>query len=308
MNRIKIIGGIVFLLSIVLAWYSSFIAEQNRINSTTMVLISEQKAFTQEISKSIFYIYRNGESSLEILDETLKKYLENSKVNEMAFTQNRFVSTLWNLFYADVEKFRDQQAITTGYNSVISSKLVNRIYRNNLLLVDQFNQLMQVKQKEYHREEERYKWIQYLLFIILLSLLIYLFTQIHVIIEFIQKFRNTSQKIIENATIEGLEPITIEEGDSDLTKATENYNHLISKIDFSIKNSTQAMNQTTKSLEEVARNIEDFMELLSLMQEDESDMIFEKEDAVIDSLENLMRLRKELKYLQKDLDNLISKK
>ena len=66
------------------------------------------------------------------------------------------------------------------------------------------------------------------------------------------------------------------------------------------------MEQTTKSLEKVAQNIEDFMELLSTMQDDESDALFEKEDAVIDSLESLMRLRKKLKNLQSNLDKLTS--
>ncbi len=308
MNRIKIIGGLVFLLSIVLAWHSSFIAQQNRINSSTMVFISEQKAFTQEISKSIFYIYRNGESSLEALDQTVKKYIENASINDAEIPKNRFITTLWNLFYADVQNFRDQQRVATGYNSVITAKLVNRIYHNNVLLINEFDQLMLLKQDEYHKKLEGYKRIQYLLFVILLALLIYLFTQVHLVIEFIQKFSKASKNIIENSTIQGLKPIVIADDDMLLKEATENHNYMVEKINSAIKQTTQSMNQTTQSLEELAKNIEDFMELLSCMQEDDSDALFEKEDALIDSLESLMRLRQKLKYLQKDLDHLISTK
>ena len=305
MNRIKIVGGLVFLLSIILALLSNFIATQNRINSNSLSFIHEQKAFTQEISKSIFYTYRNDKKSTKTLDETIKNYLENAELNEDGSTQNRIITKLWNIFYADVERFRRQQKIETGYNPVITAKLVNRIYHNNVLLVNEFNRLIYINQIKYRNDIDAYKKIEYLLFIVLILLLLYLFTQIKDIIEFIQKFSKTSKSIIENSTIEGLKPME-ELKQEELKEATKNYNHLVEKINISINYSTQSMEQTTKSLEEVAQNIEDFMELLSTMQDNESDALFEKEDAVIDSLESLMRLRKKLKNLQRNLDKLTS--
>ena len=303
MNRIKIVGGLVFALSLILALLSTHIATKNQESSDTLSFINEQKAFTQEISKSIFYTYRNGDSHSELLDKTIKSYLENAKTNRSEFTQNHLISKLWNIFYADVQKFRNQQKVVTGYNSIITSKLVNRIYHNNVLLVNEFDKLIDVKRSKYHEDIDGYKKIQYALFIILILLLIYLFTQIREIIAFIQKFSKTSKNIIENSTIQGLKPME-EMEQEELKEATKNYNHLVKKINSSINYSIQSMEQTTKSLEEVAKNIEDFMELLSTMQDDESDELFEKEDAVIDSLESLMRLRKKLKNLQGDLDRL----
>jgi len=115
----------------------------------------------------------------------------------------------------------------------------------------------------------------------------------------------TRKNIIENSTIQGLKPMNIKEIEQEeLKEATKNYNHLVEKINSSIAYSSQSMQQTTKSLEKVAKNIEDFMELLSTMQENETDELFKKEDAVIDSLEELMRLRKKLKNLQIELDKL----
>jgi len=305
MNRIKVIGLLVFSLSIILVFLSNFIANENRENSTSLNFIHEQKAFTQEISKSIFYTYRNGEEESKTLDVAIKKYITNAKVNETEFTQNRIISTLWNIFYSDVQKFRNQQKITTGYNSVITAKLVNRIYHNNVLLVNEFNKLIALKRGKYNDDINTYKQIQYVLFFILIILLIYLFTEVRQILAFIQKFSKTSKNIIENSTIQGLKPMNMKEIEQEeLKEATKNYNHLVEKINSSIAYSSQSMQQTTQSLEKVAKNIEDFMELLSTMQENETDELFKKEDAVIDSLEELMRLRKKLKNLQIELDKL----
>lgn len=304
MNRIKIVGGLIFLVSILLALLSSFISSQNRINSEMLSFINEQKAFTQEISKLIFYTYRNGENSSELLDKNIKEYLNNTKINKDALTQNRQIATLWNIFYADVQKFRNQQKISTGYNSVITAKLVNRIYHNNVLLVKEFDRLIEVKQTLYHQDIEGYRLLQYMLFFTLIGLLIYLFMQVRVVIEFIQKFSKTSKSIIENATIRGLKPMK-EIEQRELKEATANYNHLVEKINTSIHHSSQSIEQTTHALEGVEQNIEDFMELLSIMQSNESDKLFEKEDAVIDSLETLMQLKDRLVDLKGDLNKLI---
>ena len=303
MQKIKIVGALVFLLTVVLVFLFSFISSENRDKSYRLTVINEQKAFTQEISKSIFYSYRNGNNHLKILDKTVKSYLDNAKIKKSDFTQNRQILTLWNIFYADVQKFRNQQKVSTGYNAVITAKLVNRIYHNNVLLINEFNKLIEQKEKEGQRAIESYKEIQYILFTLLIILLIYLFTQIHVVIEFIQKFRKTSKNIIENSTVQGLKPIE-ELKQEELKEASQNYNYLVEQINSSIYYSSQSMEQTTKSLEQVAENIENFMSLLSTMNSDESEKLFNQEDAVIDSLEALMRLRKKLKYLQKDLDNL----
>jgi len=303
MKKIKIVGILVFFLSILLALLSHHISTENRVNLNDLTVLNEQKAFTQEISKSIFYSYRNNTNISKMLDSTTAKFI--AKNSSRLFT-NPDILKRWNSFYADVTKFRKIEEVRTTYSSIVTEKLVNRIYHNNVMLVNELNQLIEEKKSIATYNSERYKKIQYLLFFLLILLLIYLFTQVRLIIELIQKFSKTSKKIIENSTIQGLKPIALEQGDNDLREVTLNYNYLVEKIDNSIFQSIQSMEQTTKSLEEVAKNIENFMELLSTMQDDESERLFEQEDAVIDSLETIMRLRKKLKYLQKDLNTLTS--
>lgn len=305
MNKIKIVGGLIFLLSIILALLSNHIATKHRLHSVLLESINQQKSFTQEISKSIFYTYRNGENSSELLDKSIKEYLNNAKVNEDELSQNHKIAILWNLFYADVQKFREQQRVSTGYNSVITAKLVNRIYHNNVLLVNELEKFIQLKQAHDLKNISWYKQLEHILFLVLIGLLVYLFTQLRGVMRFIQKFSNTSKKILKNSTIQGLEPITVEQDNHALKEATQNYNYLVNKINSSIKYSILSMNQSSKALEEVEENIESFIELLSTMQEYQSDTLFKKEDAVIDSLESVMQLKNRLMDLKRDLDNLV---
>jgi len=301
MKRIKIVGIFVFIISIILALFSNYISKENRISLGDLSILTEQKSFTQEISKSIFYSYKNNQDISKMLDRTTAKFIEK---NSARLSNDPKILERWNKFYADVTKFRKVEEVKTAYSSIVTEKLVNRIYHNNVMLVNELNILIEKKKNVASHNIEIYKKIQYFLFFILITLLIYLFSQVRLIIEFIHKFTKTSKNIIENSTIQGLKPIILEQDDQTLQVATENYNHLVEKIDNSISYTTQSMEQTRKSLEEVAKNIEDFMVLLSTMQEDESGALFDKEDAVIDSLETIMQLRKKLKHLQKDLDKL----
>ena len=296
MNKIKIVGALVFVISLLLAFISIDIANKNRLNIDALTIFSKQKELIQESSKAVFYSYKNGGniSIKELKNDTPLLFGDSNYLNIK-------IQKLWKSFYNDVKKFRIQQRVATGYNSVITAKLVNRIYHKNVLLINAFNQIIEVKKGETTQEIEAYKKLQNFLFFILIILLFYLFTQLHLIIAFIQKFSKTSKNIIKKSTIKGVESIDIKTSSSELKEATNNYNYMVEKMNLSIIDSTQSMDSSIKSLEEVAQNIENFMELLSTMNPKESDEFFKKEDTVIDSLETLMRLRKRLKDLQIEL-------
>ena len=307
MNKIKIVGALVFIISFILALVSVDIANKNRLNIDTLTIVSKQKELIQESSKAVFYSYRNGVNLSitfkELKNDSFSLVLFGAKTSNSK-NINIKIQDLWKSFYSDVEKFRIQQRVATGYNSVITAKLVNNIYHKNVLLINAFNQVIELKKIETSQQIESYKKLQNILFFILLALLFYLFTQLHFVIEFIQKFSKTSKEIIENSTIQGVESINIKTTSSELKEVTTNYNYMIEKMNLSIIESSQNMDNSIKSLENVAQNIENFMELLSTMQERESDEFFQREDAVIDSLETLMRLRKRLKDLKIELDKL----
>lgn len=299
---------LIVVLSIILAFLFNYISMQNKENAVSLATIYEQKSYTQEISKSTLYLYKNRGSSTEELDRNIENFLANMGHEKENSPQHDALVTLWNEFYVTVQKFIEAQEVTTAYSSIIVDKLVNDIYTKNQKLIVSFDALIRSKQKYYDETMEGYKNIESMLFFIVVVLLIYMFTQIHEIIAFIQKFSSTSKSIIQKASIEGLQPIKIRQNDVNLKEATQNFNHLVEKIDKSIAYSQESITHTTMALEEVEQNIEDFITLLSQMQDGESGTLSQKEDAVIDSLETLMNLRDRLQYLNEDLDKLTSSK
>lgn len=319
MNKIKIVGTVIFILSLALAILSHYISEQNGLNSNILKTINQQKAFTQEISKNIFYIYKNKNHSTTYLDKSINNFINNMnqrerRLNEIKSLQIKKQSDkilkLWNKFYLDVQIFRDQIKIPTPYSGILLEKTIKRIYNTNLFLVIEFNKLMVMQQEYFQNISQIYKVVQYILFIFMSILLIYFFTQIKPIIAFMQKFLQTSKKVLDNSTISDLEPIQIKESSSDIKDATNNFNLFIENIDKSIKHAYTSIDYTSNSLKQIENNIEEFLIVLNDMNENQEIDIqmTKKEDAVIQSLDELMNLSAKLDNLKMELENLIKNK
>ncbi len=319
MTKIKIVGALVFTLSIILAILFNYVSEQSKISSNLLDTINQQKAFTQEISKNIFYIYKNNNASSSQLDTSIKSFISNMNnrekqlnvINSTTITnQSARILILWNNFYLEVQNFRDISKTTTAYSSIILEKLVNNIYKINIKLVVEFDQLIKIHKIELQNNLTIYKNIAYALFFLLVALLIYLFTQIKEILIFIQKFLTTSKKIRSNSSIKELELLErdVNSSNSNICDATDNFNYLVNKINDSVEYSSKSIQHSYKSLELVEQNIEDLLELLYTMQDDkELDKdLTKKEDIIIQSLEELTTSSQHLKELKIDLDNLIS--
>jgi methyl-accepting chemotaxis protein len=165
-----------------------------------------------------------------------------------------------------------------------------------------------MKQKYFEDRLKIKKMILYSLYIALLLMLIYFFTQLKNITSFIQKFLNTSKNIIKNSSIKELKPIKVQKDTKEIIEATNNFNFLVQKIDNSIKNSTNSIEHSYKSIELVEKNIGELLELFYEMQEDKNidKEMTKKEDTLIQSLEELTTSAKKLKELKTDLDNLLS--
>jgi len=305
MHRIKIVGAFIFVLSFILAFLFYYISQYNSINREYLDLIHKQKSYTQEISKSVLYLSKNRGSSSENLEENIEKFLANMTHKKVNMVEHNTLVRLWKSFYEDVERFKENQILTTGYSKIIIDKLVNNIYMKNQQLIVAFNAFIHKKQMQYNAKMQGYKNLGYLLFSIIVLLLIYLFTQVYGIMAFIQKFSSTSKSIIQKASIKGLKPFKLEQKDEALKEATQNFNTLVKKIDDTIVYSEKSIEHTTLALEDVEVNIEDFLIFVSDMQE-ENKKLSQKEDVVIDSLETLMRLTNELKKLKIELGKLTS--
>ena len=315
MNKIKFLGVLIFIVSIMLGILFNFVNTQNKDNNNLIKTINQQKAFTQEISKNIFYISRHKDASTEQLNSSIKQFLSNMDRREDNLhnihsieikEQSAKIMKLWNEFYILVQKFKDQKNVTTTYSNILLEKTVIEIYNKNLILVVEFDKLLKISKKHLGKELEMYKDIEYTLFGILTLLLLYLFTQLQSVLNFVNKFRSTSKNIIDNSSIKELEPIEHNGATGDISHVTENFNKLVQNINESINYSSEYIEHSYKSLEVVEDKIEDLMELIHTMEETQNsdNNLTKKEDAIIQSLEELTISAQNLKNLQKDLKNL----
>ncbi len=212
MNKIKAAGIIVFIISIILVVVSINISDHNKINNNFLETINKQKAFTQEISKNIFYIYKNKSSSTTQLNNSIKKFLKNMD-NKSATIKDKEILLLWNKFYLNVQKFREQSSLSTPYVKITLEQTIKNIYSINLKLIVKFEQLIVDHKDEFYEVHKYHKYIQYVLFFILLMHLIY-------VLFFI-------------------------------LKTTNNFDILMKKIDNSIKSIDQIENQAEDILEDI---------------------------------------------------------
>lgn len=308
MNKIKIISALIFILSILLASLFSYTSEKNQTYNNLLNIINEQRAFTQEISKQIFYIHREEINSTKDLDMLVHAFVRNTEANKETIIQDKKIISLWNKFYLHVQKFRDQNGIKTPYSNIILEKIIKDIYNTNQELIIEFNKLTEATNAEYYKKIELYKYTQYLLFALLVLMLLYLFTQLNSVMLFVQKFVTISKNIITKSTIKELTPICVtSHNNNDIHNATENFNALIEKINSSIEHSKNSIEYSRESLRMVEQNIEELFELIYVMNEKELNKEFaKKEDAIIQSLEELTVSSLKLKNLKFDLDSIIS--
>jgi hypothetical protein len=318
MTKIKVLGLLIFIVSIALTLLSYSISKENKVNAKMLNVINEQKAFTQEISKNIFYIYNNKDASTQQLNSSIKMFLYNLDNkgellgeidSEEIQKQSNKIILLWNSFYQYVLDFRNQTQVSTAYSNILLEQTVKDIYNTNLKLIVEFEKMIQLHKVYFNETQETHKNVQFILFFFLVTLLIYLFTQVKDLLLFMQKFLDTSKKIITRASVKGLKPILVERSkNQEILLAANNFNFLVDQINNSVKYSSEALEHSYQSLELVEKNIEDLMKLINLMDEykDIDDAVNKQEDAVIQSLEELTNATFNLKNLKMDLDNLIS--
>jgi hypothetical protein len=314
MTKIKFVGALVFILSVVLALYSKHISIQNEANLKILKIINEQKAFTQEIAKNIFFIYRNEDASVKQLDVSIKAFVDNMNHKDEVLEEilskeikqkSKKIIYLWNDFYLLVQKFRDAYRVQNGYTNLVIEKLVKDIYDKNLQLVVEFNKLIKMHKKYFDEVQKKNKTIQITLFVLLILLLVYLFSQLKDLITFIQKFLNTSKTIVQNSTVIGVKPIQENTNIADVSQAVSDFNFLVEKINKSISYSSKSIKNASNSLENIEKNIEDLLELIAIMDEENKldKELVKKEDILIEALDELSSSLQKLQSLKINLDN-----
>ncbi len=325
MKKIKFIGIVIFMLTITLIYISVYISEQNKTHTMILESIHNQKALIQSIAKNSFYLYREKSKNLlediptKRLDKSIEQFYiiannENKLLKTIKSTniiqQNNLIYKLWNNFHKDILTFEQQIEVTIPYTNILLEKTVSRIFNQNLYLITQFDKLIQLQKQYFAQLVLKYKQLEYILLFLIVLCVLYLLTQINTVISFVQQFLQTSNKVIENKSIEDIQPIKINQNNSEIQQATNNFNAMVSKINTSIQIASNSIEDTSKSLENIENNIEEFLILLNTMDKDHKiDIeITKKEDAVIQALDELMSITDKLDNLKHNLHNLIQSK
>jgi len=319
MNKIKILGIMIFLLLLLLVVIVNYIDKQNKQKSNILTLINQQKDYTQEISKNIFYIYRNPNHPSIQLDKAVENFTNNLNKkdrilmnikSEKIKRQSQKIFEFWKQYHSEVILFKNQIKVIMPYTNILLEETITRIYISNMSLTAEFDSLIKLHKDYFNESLREYKIIQYILFILISSLLMYLFLQVKPLLSFIQKFMSSANNIIQKNTISELEPINIKVHNKDIQNVANNFNSLVQNINSSIEQGYTAIDYTSNSLENIENNIEVFLILLNEMNDKKKidiDMA-KKEDAVIQSLEELMNIASKLKDLQSKLKDLIQHK
>ncbi|MEO1937189.1 MAG: hypothetical protein ABGW85_00995 [Sulfurimonas sp.] len=313
MTKIKLLAGIIFIVALLLAYFSKYASMENERYTKQLKVINEQKAFTQEISKNIFYMYNNGEHSTKMLDDAIKSFVKNMEQREDILDeifsvdiqkQHQEIIKEWNHFYLLVQKFRDLNKINSNaYTNMALKELVTEIYDANVHLIEAFDTLIDLYKEEFERFNHLSKVVHIALYIALLLLLLYFFTQLKYIIAFIQRFLQRSKSIVRQKSVKGIEPIEKVSHDQEIDAAVENFNTLVEKIDISIDDSSLAIERASDSLEEIEKRIEELLDFMSSVDNDrfyDKEMI-KKEDILIEALDELTTSLQKLHKLKENI-------
>jgi len=299
MKSIKIVGAIIAVLLVISAIFSNTVARHHESNLRLLKSLNRQKAFTQEISKQIFYLYKNRDRSTQRLDSIVKEFVETMNEREEKdividnadiAVQNKKILTLWNDYYRLVQKFRDTNRVNNNsYTSLYLETLIKNIYDTNRKLIAELNKLIDLF-KEHFSEQRRFETeIQFALFAFIGILLLYLFSRMRELMKFIQKFLHTSRSIARRATVKGVAPIETPKSVDELSEATNAFNALVRNIDDSIEYADKSLAHGVASLERIEQQIENLLDLIEEMDEqnDFDKELIKKEDILIESLDEL---------------------
>lgn len=308
MRKIKIVGFLIVVFVGMLVAIFAYAHYKNHTFNDEITSLNRQKDFTQGISKVIFYMYKENEYSLDELDSMVGTFLDHINKEEQKVDVNEKIVRLWNKFYLLVDRFKNSYKSPSPYTSISLQKNIRDIYHTNLELIVEFEKLIKQKQIEYEFEQNIFKVLEYVIFIILTMLFLYLFTQLRGLLEFVQKFLSTSKKVISSSSIKELEPIEIVQVNIETAQAQVNFNTMLKNIDNSIEQYSKSIdkaNDLLVHLETDIQNLMDFMYELSNTPRDKE--MIQKEDALIHSLEELNICKKRVEYLKNDLKKLTNK-
>ena len=300
------------LCVIALVLHYKYISAVDAANFRLLKTINEEKSYVQNISKQIFYLYKNRQRDLSSIEEHKARFLANLKHKEEILgsidskeihAQAEKIIAEWKRFLGYVNRFEKLIVLDNSYAKLTLPKLINEIYKSGMEIEREFDHIIDIHKRHFDTFKEVHKTIQTLLYIILFGLLIYLTTQIKDVISFVQTFLKTSNKIRKNASIKEIEPISYDGGLEDVSLATKDFNAVVANIYDSIGYSAKTIEQSVESFRQIESHIEVLLHLIETVEErnDIDKELIKKESVFIEALEELENARQKLELLKENM-------
>ena len=319
-TKIKFIGILFIILMTSIIVTTIYLNEKNKKDALIINIAGKQRMLTQYISKNIFYLYNNKNTSFLELDSSTIEFIYNlsslKKGNSLTGItkaptdeiekQLLKVETLWNIFNKNISDFKEVVQKKDNSKEIILENIVEAIHTTNSILLFEVDTLVSMYTIYMETKSDYLRYIQYIFALIIIFLMIYSFSQLKTMEENARKFFEESKKIMENDSNELLIPIKIE-AEKEIIEATDTINCFIDKINSAMTYSANAIEQSKNAsikLEEITDEFDKVIDELT-NSADFSKQLNKSEDIVIQSQENLMNSTKKLQELKNELDKLM---
>lgn len=320
-TKIKFIGILFIILMTSIIATTIYLNEKNKKDALVINVVGKQRMLTQNISKNIFYLYHNENTSYSELESSTIEFIYNlnslkdgndltgivkAPTDDIAKQLSK-VEILWNNFHKNIDNFKEQEQKRNENNEVILKDIVISIYNTNTPLLNEVDTLVSMYTIYCEQKSDFIRYIQYSFALIIIFLIIYSFSQLKTMEENAKRFFEESKKIMENDSNEPLVPIKIQ-AEKEIVDATDTINCFIDKINSAMTYSANAIEQSKNAsikLEEITDEFDKIIDELT-NSNDISKQLNKSEDIVIQSQENLMISTKKLQELKNELNKLMN--
>lgn len=318
-TKIRFIGILFIVLMTSIIATTIYLNEKNKKDALLINIAGKQRMLTQNISKNIFYIYHNDNSSYSELDSSTIEFIYNinslkdgnsligiSKVPtpEIAKQLSK-VEVLWDNFYKNINEFKILMQNNKN-NEIALKNIVISIYDTNTTLLTEVDALVSMYTTYSEQKSNYVEYLQYVFALIIISLMIYSFSQLKHMEENAKRFFEESKKIMDKDNNEPLTPIKIE-AEKEIVEATDTINCFIDKINSAMSYSASAIEHSKNASVKLEEITDEFDKVIGELTNsaDISKQLNKSEDIVIQSQENLMNSTKKLQELKNELDKLL---
>lgn len=319
-KKIKTLGAILFFLMFSIIVTTIYLNAKNKSDALIINIAGKERMLTQRISKNVFYLYHSDTCDFTELDNATEEFVYNLKSLKngndlMGITkvptakiakQIAKVEILWNNFDHNVQRFKEYLINRTNENENLIKHSVNSIYNTNNELLQEVDSLVSMYTVYTENKTEYLKYFQFASAFLIMSIILYSFSELKSIETNAKKFLDFSKQLIQNNENQPLEPMKIDAED-EIVAATDTINCFINKVNSAMDYSAEAIEQSKHASRKLEEITDEFDKVLEELEDSQiiSQQLDKSEDMVIESTEELINSTKKLQNLKNELDKLL---